>query len=116
MVEHPKRDGLLANRRAIHERRSRQDTPRAGAFLCLPRDSRSDRTGNGRRHSMVTIQPKVAAAGRYTVKQTIKLLGISRSTLHRHTEAGKIHCGYRKSTLQKFYKGSEITKYWYAEA
>ncbi len=59
---------------------------------------------------MVAFQPKVAPAGRYTVNQTCLLLGIHRSTLHRHTEAGKIHCGYRKSTMQKFYKGSEITK------
>lgn len=64
---------------------------------------------------MVAEQPIVSPTARYNTKQTFLLLGISRSTLHRATEAGRIRCGYRKADMKRFYKGSEITRYWLQE-
>ncbi len=64
---------------------------------------------------MVTEAPQVSPAGRYSVNQTFALLGISRRTLYRATEAGRIHCGYRKADMKRFYRGSEITRYWTQE-
>lgn len=64
---------------------------------------------------MVAEQPNVSPAARYSTNQTFVLLGISRRTLYRHTEAGRIRCGYRKGDMKRFYKGSEITRYWIQE-
>ena len=64
---------------------------------------------------MVTEQPQVNPAGRYSVNQTVELLGISRRTLYRYTEAGRIKCGYRKADMKRFYRGSEIIKCWVME-
>ena len=69
----------------------------------------------GRRHVMVTEQPRVSPTARYTVNQTFALLGISRRTLYRATDAGKIRCGYRKADMRRFYKGCEITRFWIQE-
>ena len=63
---------------------------------------------------ITTIEPRVAADGRYSPTQVCKLLGVSRSTLHRWTEAGYIRFGLRRNTGRKFYKGSEITRFWRA--
>ena len=64
---------------------------------------------------MVTIEPKINMAGRYTIEETCKLLGIHRHTLRRYTVKGKIHCGVRRSTMRKFYLGSEILRFWKAQ-
>ena len=64
---------------------------------------------------MVSEQPNVSPAARYSVNQTFAILGISRRTLYRATDAGRIHCGYRKGDMKRFYKGSEITRYWIQE-
>ena len=65
---------------------------------------------------MITrIEPQVQADGRYTVSQTCTVLGIHRKTLSKYTEAGLIKCGYRRETARKFYKGSEIVRFWRAQ-
>ncbi|MBO7610511.1 MAG: helix-turn-helix domain-containing protein [Muribaculaceae bacterium] len=64
---------------------------------------------------MVTIEPKISMAGRYTIEETCKLLGMHRSTLHRYTAKGRIRCGVRRSTMRKFYLGSEILRFWKAQ-
>lgn len=61
---------------------------------------------------MTTDQPKVNPAGRYSVNDTCKLLGIHRNTLLNHTKKGDITAHYRKSNHSKFYLGMEITKFW----
>jgi len=63
---------------------------------------------------MVTLQPQAHPAGRYTVNETCKLLGIHRNTLRKYTEAGEIRCDIRKGTWQKFYTGLEILRFWNA--
>ena len=64
---------------------------------------------------MVTIEPRISMAGRYTIDETCTLLGIHRHTLRRYTEKGKIRCGVRRSTSRKFYLGSEILRFWKAQ-
>ena len=46
---------------------------------------------------MVTEEPKISDAGRYSVTQTAKLLGIHRDTLRRYTESRLIKFGLRRS-------------------
>ncbi len=60
-------------------------------------------------------EPVVAADGRYSVSQTCTALGIHRNTLQRYTEQGLIKCGYRRESARKFYKGSEIVRFWKAQ-
>lgn len=64
---------------------------------------------------ITTIEPKVEAAGRYSVAQASEALGIHRNTLRNYTEQGLIKCGFRKQTARKFYLGSEILKFWRAQ-
>lgn len=64
---------------------------------------------------MVNEPPKVCKEGRYNVKETAAILGVSARTIRRHTEAHLINCGYRKSNGLPFYLGSEILRYWGAE-
>ena len=61
---------------------------------------------------MTTDQPKVNPAGRYSVNDTCKLLGIHRNTLLNHTKKGDSTTHYRKATRSKFYTGMDITKFW----
>lgn len=65
---------------------------------------------------MITAtEPKVSADGRYSVTQTCAVLGIHRNTLHKYTDSGLIRCGYRRESARKFYKGSEILRFWRAQ-
>ena len=61
---------------------------------------------------MVAEQPNVQLTSRYTVTETCTILGIHRNTLRRYTNRGVIQSGFRKSTLKRFYLGSEILKFW----
>lgn len=62
---------------------------------------------------MITaIEPKVALDGRYSITEACKALGIHRNTLLKYTEQGMIRCGFRKINARKFYKGSEIIRFW----
>lgn len=60
-------------------------------------------------------EPKVAESGRYTVTQTCNVLGIHRNTLQKYTLGGRIKCGFRRESARKFYKGSEILRFWRAQ-
>ncbi len=64
---------------------------------------------------MVTTEPKISMAGRYSIEETCILLGMHRCTLYRYTAKGKIRCGIRRSTMRKFYLGSEILRFWKAQ-
>ena len=63
---------------------------------------------------MVNICPDVPENGRYSATETAALLGIHRDTLRRHSEAGLIKFGLRRSSMRKFYLGREINRYWKA--
>lgn len=64
---------------------------------------------------MTSEEPKVAPTGKYSVKETCEKLGMHRNTLYRYTNKGKIKCGFRRSTLRRFYTGAEILRFWRGE-
>ena len=64
---------------------------------------------------MVTNEPNVSMAGRYSIEETCALWGMLRHTLARYTAKGRIKCGVRRSTTRKFYLGSEILRFWKAQ-
>ena len=45
--------------------------------------------------------------------ETCRALGIDRNTLRSYTARGYIKCAYRPD-MRKYYKGSEITRFWLA--
>ena len=59
-------------------------------------------------------KPEVLPTSRYSINETCAILGITRKTLAKYTTAGLIECGFRKATLQKFYTGIAILKFWMA--
>jgi DNA-binding transcriptional MerR regulator len=63
---------------------------------------------------MVSSCPNVPDDNRYSSKETAEILGIHRSTLRNHTEAGLIKFGLRRTNMRKFYLGREINRYWKA--
>lgn len=64
---------------------------------------------------MITAEPpQVTLSGKYSIGEAANKLGIHRGTLLKHTEAGLIKCGWRR-TGRKFYTGTEIMRYWKAE-
>nr|DAI59837.1 MAG TPA: Transcriptional regulator, MerR family regulator, MerR family, Protein.9A [Caudoviricetes sp.] len=62
--------------------------------------------------AVTSNKPEVIATSRYSINETCALLGITRKTLAKYTTAGLIECGFRKATLQKFYTGISILKFW----
>ena len=61
---------------------------------------------------MTATMPPINDTDQLSVTQAAAVLGIHRSTLHRHTEEGLIKCGFRRSTGRRFYLGREIKRYW----
>lgn len=61
---------------------------------------------------MTETKPNVNPAGRYTIAKTCEILGIDRSTLHRHTKKGNIKVHFRKCNNRPFYTGLDILKFW----
>ena len=64
--------------------------------------------------SVTSNKPEVLSTSRYSINETCAILGITRKTLAKYTTAGLIECGFRKATLQKFYTGIAILKFWMA--
>ena len=65
-----------------------------------------------RRRAMTETKPNIDPAGRYTIAKTCELLGIDRSTLHRHTKKGNIKVHFRKCNNRPYYTGLDILKFW----
>nr|DAW37567.1 MAG TPA: helix-turn-helix domain protein [Caudoviricetes sp.] len=61
---------------------------------------------------MTNEEPKVADAGRYTMTETCKLLGIHRNTLRRWVQAGKMKVKFRRIDNRKVIEGAEIKRAW----
>lgn len=62
---------------------------------------------------MITMdKPDVNPAGRYSIEQTRKVLGIARSTLSEWEKRGYIRRNYFKASLRPFFKGIDIIKCW----
>lgn len=64
---------------------------------------------------ITSIEPAVAATGRYNITQAAEILGVNRATLRRYTNNGLIKCGFRRESARKFYLGSEILRFWKAQ-
>lgn len=61
---------------------------------------------------MTNIEPKVVDAGRYTMTETCKALGIHRNTLRRWVQAGKMKVKFRRIDNRKVIEGAEIKRAW----
>ena len=61
---------------------------------------------------MTNVEPKIADAGRYTMTETCKALGIHRNTIRRWLQAGKMKVKFRRIDKLKVIEGSEIKKAW----
>ena len=61
---------------------------------------------------MTNEEPKVSDAGRYTMTETCKVLGIHRNTLRRWLQAGKMKFKFRRIDNRNVIEGSEIKKAW----
>nr|DAI80614.1 MAG TPA: helix-turn-helix domain protein [Caudoviricetes sp.]DAT49933.1 MAG TPA: helix-turn-helix domain protein [Caudoviricetes sp.] len=61
---------------------------------------------------MTNEEPKVADAGRYTMTETCKALGIHRNTLRRWVQAGKMKVKFRRIDNRKVIDGAEIKRAW----
>ena len=61
---------------------------------------------------MTNVEPKVSDAGRYTMTETCKALGIHRNTLRRWLQSGKMKVKFRRIDNRKVIEGSEIKKAW----
>ena len=61
---------------------------------------------------MTNIEPKVADAGRYTMTEACKALGIHRNTLRRWLQAGKMKVKFRRIDNRKVIDGAEIKRAW----
>lgn len=61
---------------------------------------------------MTNIEPKVADAGRYTMTETCKALGIHRNTLRRWVQAGRMKVKFRRIDNRKVIDGAEIKRAW----
>lgn len=61
---------------------------------------------------MTNEEPKVADAGRYTMTETCKALGIHRNTLRRWVQGGKMKVKFRRIDNRKVIEGAEIKRAW----
>ena len=61
---------------------------------------------------MTNEEPKVADAGRYTMTETCKVLGIHRNTLRRWLQAGKMKVKFRRIDNRKVIESAEIKRAW----
>lgn len=61
---------------------------------------------------MTNEEPNVADAGRYTMTETCKVLGIHRNTLRRWLQAGKMKVKFRRIDKRKVIEGAEIKRAW----
>jgi len=64
---------------------------------------------------MTSVIPDINPSGRYSIKEACAILGIHRNTLRKFTLAGRIRVSFRKGTMRKFYKGTDIKRFWLEE-
>lgn len=65
---------------------------------------------------MTSEPPKVNLQGRYPIGKAAALLGISRSTLLRHTKSEDINYSHSRVSHRKVFTGRDIMTYWQQNA
>lgn len=60
---------------------------------------------------MVTDPPKINEAGKYSINDAVKILGISKRTLFDHRIQGLIKTSYGRNGRPFFY-GRDLKRYW----
>ncbi len=63
---------------------------------------------------MTTEEPKVCEFARYNVSQVARLLGVSRSTIYRYIENGRMRTVVRRIDNRVVITGLEVQKAWRA--
>lgn len=61
---------------------------------------------------MIANLPHVDSAGRYSLADTARILGVSPSTILRWTRAGHMRCLYRPVNHRPTWSGEEIIRVW----
>nr|DAW60314.1 MAG TPA: helix-turn-helix domain protein [Caudoviricetes sp.] len=64
---------------------------------------------------MTSTEPQVSLTGRYSPTHAAEILEISRSTLYRYIDDGKLKCKVRRSNNRQVIEGREILRLWKAE-
>lgn len=61
---------------------------------------------------MVADEPIVNPDSRYTIGQTVRLLGMSRNTVKKYTDSGQLKHVVHKATGKRLYTGYAIVLFW----
>lgn len=61
---------------------------------------------------MVGEQPVVNPDSRYTIRETMSLLGMSRNTIKKYTNNGQLEHIVHKATGKRLYTGNAIVHFW----
>ena len=61
---------------------------------------------------MVSLQPNLNEAVRYSANEASAALGIHRNSLRNYEKAGLIKSGMHRANGRKFYTGREIIRFW----
>lgn len=65
---------------------------------------------------MTSTMPSVVPTGRYSTKETLSILGCSRTFLNKYAKLpasmGGIRFGVRRGNGRRFYTGAEIVRFW----
>lgn len=61
---------------------------------------------------MVADEPIVNPDSRYTIKETGRLLGMSRNTVKKYTDSGQLKHVVHKATGKRLYTGYAIVLFW----
>lgn len=62
---------------------------------------------------MISQEPVISDNAKLSTKEVAELLKVSVWTIQRATNSGLIKCGNRRSNGRRFYKGSDIKRYWH---
>lgn len=63
---------------------------------------------------MTNNEPQVMPTARYGVTEAAAILGVSRSTINRHVQAGTLKFKLRKANCRKYFTGIELLRFWNA--
>lgn len=64
---------------------------------------------------MIPTRPQVAKTGRYTIAESARALGVSRTTLYRWMADGAIRVMVTRKTYRRYISGEELLRVWDGE-